>query len=58
MNRNSVFTTGHTMTGHDDIIIPGTDSCMSVRPVIIEKQTIKAADYMNTLEKQLHPYIV
>ncbi|GBM32651.1 hypothetical protein AVEN_89646-1 [Araneus ventricosus] len=50
-------TAGHTKGGFGGIRLWGTFSWAALGPVVVVEQTMKAANYLNTIADQLHPYM-
>ncbi|GBN92610.1 Transposable element Tc1 transposase [Araneus ventricosus] len=50
-------TTGHTQAGGGGIMLWGTLSSAALGPVVLVEQTMKAANYLNIIADQLHPYM-
>ncbi|GBM93742.1 hypothetical protein AVEN_99076-1 [Araneus ventricosus] len=50
-------TAGHTQAGGRGIILWRTFSWAVLGPVVVVEQTMKAANYLNTIADQLHPYM-
>ncbi|GBM26206.1 Transposable element Tc1 transposase [Araneus ventricosus] len=50
-------TTGHTQVGGGGIMLWGTFSWAALGPVVVVEQTMKAANYLNIIADQLHPYM-
>ncbi|GBL78665.1 Transposable element Tc1 transposase [Araneus ventricosus] len=51
------FTAGHTQAGGGGIMLWGTFSWEALGPVVAVEQTMKAANYLNIVADQLHPYM-
>ncbi|GBN66476.1 Transposable element Tc1 transposase [Araneus ventricosus] len=51
-------TAGHTQAGSGSIMLWGMFSLVALRPVIVVEQTMIAANYLNIIADQLHPYVV
>ncbi|GBM16915.1 Transposable element Tc1 transposase [Araneus ventricosus] len=51
-------TAGHTQAGGGDIMLWGTFSWVSLGPVVVVEQTMKAENYLNIIADQLHSYMV
>ncbi|GBM97699.1 Transposable element Tc1 transposase [Araneus ventricosus] len=51
------FTTGHTQAGGGGIMLWGTFSWAALGPVVVVEQIMKAANYLNIIADQLHPYM-
>ncbi|GBM79138.1 hypothetical protein AVEN_256253-1 [Araneus ventricosus] len=49
---------GHTQAGGGGIMLWGMFSWTALGPVVVVEQTMKAANYLNTIADQLHPYMV
>ncbi|GBO35378.1 Transposable element Tc1 transposase [Araneus ventricosus] len=50
-------TSGHTQAGGGDIMLWGTFSWATLGPIVVVEQTMKAANYLNIIADQLHPYM-
>ncbi|GBO42208.1 Transposable element Tc1 transposase [Araneus ventricosus] len=50
-------TAGHTQAGDGGIMLWGTFSWAALGPVIVVEQIMKAANYLNIIAGQLHPYM-
>ncbi|GBL74166.1 Transposable element Tc1 transposase [Araneus ventricosus] len=50
-------TAGHTQADGGGIMLWGTFSWASLGPVVVVEQTMKAANYLNIIADQLHPYM-
>ncbi|GBN25451.1 Transposable element Tcb1 transposase [Araneus ventricosus] len=50
-------TAGHTQAGGGGIMLWGTFSWTALGPVVMVEQTMKAANYLNIIADQLHPYM-
>ncbi|GBN89207.1 Transposable element Tc1 transposase [Araneus ventricosus] len=50
-------TAGHIYAGGDGIMLWGTFSWAALGPVVVVEQTMKAANYLNIIADQLHPYM-
>ncbi|GBO35894.1 hypothetical protein AVEN_244096-1 [Araneus ventricosus] len=50
-------TAGHTQDGDCRIMLWGTFSWDVLGPVVVVEQTMKAANYLNIIADQLHPYM-
>ncbi|GBM61631.1 hypothetical protein AVEN_122248-1 [Araneus ventricosus] len=50
-------TAGHTHAGGGGIMLCGTFSWTALGPVVVVEQTMKAANYLNIIADQLHPYM-
>ncbi|GBO34571.1 Transposable element Tc1 transposase, partial [Araneus ventricosus] len=50
-------TTGHTQACGGGIMLRGMFSWAALGPVVVVEQTMKAANYMNIIADQLHPYM-
>ncbi|GBM59646.1 Transposable element Tcb2 transposase [Araneus ventricosus] len=50
-------TVGHTQAGGGGIMLRGMFSWTSLEPVVVVEQTMKAANYLNIIADQLHPYM-
>ncbi|GBM27677.1 Transposable element Tc1 transposase [Araneus ventricosus] len=48
---------GHTQAGGGVIMLWGTFSWAAMLPVFVVEQTMKAANYLNIIADQLHPYM-
>ncbi|GBN76236.1 Transposable element Tc1 transposase [Araneus ventricosus] len=48
---------GHTQAGGGGIMLWGTLSLAALGPVVVVEQTMKAVNYLNIIEDQLHPYM-
>ncbi|GBM53727.1 Transposable element Tc1 transposase [Araneus ventricosus] len=53
----SSCTAGHTQAGGGCIMLWVTFSWVSLGPVVLVEQTMKAANYLNITVDQLHPYM-
>ncbi|GBL92538.1 Transposable element Tc1 transposase [Araneus ventricosus] len=51
-------TAGHTQAGGGSIMLWGTFSWAALGPGVVVEQTMKAANYLNIIADQLHPYMV
>ncbi|GBO00817.1 Transposable element Tc1 transposase [Araneus ventricosus] len=51
-------TAGHTQAGGGGIMLWGTFLWAVLGPVVVAEQTMKAANYLNIIADQLHPYMV
>ncbi|GBM31322.1 hypothetical protein AVEN_91312-1 [Araneus ventricosus] len=47
-------TAGHTQAGGGGIMLWGTFSWATLGPVVVVEETMKAANYLNIIEDQLH----
>ncbi|GBN50421.1 hypothetical protein AVEN_206903-1 [Araneus ventricosus] len=47
---------GHTQAGGDGSMLWGTFSWVALGPVVVVEQTMEAANYLNIIADQLHPY--
>ncbi|GBL89575.1 Transposable element Tc1 transposase [Araneus ventricosus] len=50
-------TAGHTQAGGGGIMLWGTFSWVALGPIVVVEQTMKAANYLNIIAEQLHPYM-
>ncbi|GBM21711.1 hypothetical protein AVEN_118252-1 [Araneus ventricosus] len=50
-------TAGHTQAGGGGIMLWKTFSWAALGPVVVAEQTMKAANYLNIIADQLHPYM-
>lgn len=50
-------TAGHTQAGGGGIMLWGTFSWATLGPVVVVEQTMNAANYLNIIADQLHPYM-
>ncbi|GBL76894.1 Transposable element Tc1 transposase [Araneus ventricosus] len=50
-------TAGHTQVGGGGIMLWGTFSWAALGPVVVVEQTKKAANYLNIIADELHPYM-
>ncbi|GBM02420.1 Transposable element Tc1 transposase [Araneus ventricosus] len=50
-------TAGHTQAGGGGIMLWGTFSWAALGPIVVVEQTMKAANYLNIIADQLHPYM-
>ncbi|GBM41833.1 Transposable element Tc1 transposase [Araneus ventricosus] len=50
-------TAGHTQAGGGGFMFWGTFSWAALGPVVVVEQTMKAANYLNIIADQLHPYM-
>ncbi|GBM54115.1 Transposable element Tc1 transposase [Araneus ventricosus] len=50
-------TADHTQAGGGGIMLCGTFSWGALGPVVVVEQTMKAANYLNIIADQLHPYM-
>ncbi|GBM62743.1 hypothetical protein AVEN_63318-1 [Araneus ventricosus] len=50
-------TAGHTQAGGGCIMLWCTFSWAALGPVVVVEQTMKAANYLNIIVNQLHPYM-
>ncbi|GBM40893.1 Transposable element Tc1 transposase [Araneus ventricosus] len=50
-------TESHTQAGGGGIMIWGTFSWAALGPVVVVEQTMKAANYLNIIADQMHPYM-
>ncbi|GBN89068.1 Transposable element Tc1 transposase [Araneus ventricosus] len=48
---------GHIQAGNGDIMLWGMFSWAALGPVVMVEQIMKAANYLNTIADQLHPYM-
>ncbi|GBN72665.1 Transposable element Tc1 transposase [Araneus ventricosus] len=51
------YTAGHTQAGGGGIMLWGMFSWAAMGPIVVVEQTMKAANYLNIIEDQLHPYM-
>ncbi|GBL98023.1 Transposable element Tc1 transposase [Araneus ventricosus] len=50
-------TAGHTQAGGGGIMLWGTFSWAALGSIVVVEQTMKAANYLNIIADQLHPYM-
>ncbi|GBM37102.1 hypothetical protein AVEN_68710-1 [Araneus ventricosus] len=50
-------TAGHTQVGGGGIMLWGTFSWAALGPILVVEQTMEAANYLNIIADQLHPYM-
>ncbi|GBL74631.1 hypothetical protein AVEN_235529-1 [Araneus ventricosus] len=51
------YTAGHKQAGGGGIMLWGTFSWAALGSVVVLEQTMKAANYLNVIADQLHPYM-